>query len=134
MHTSDKCKRSPRRKHDYEIVCFLMGTFGWESLEELLSAVPPEAPKTPLPRPAARLDVQRMTVAPPGETQPSLRGISFSVQPGQAVGREHADQRIVVGAEVRVASCHLPLQARPITGHTQADFDDVLRHDHIALD
>jgi ATP-binding cassette subfamily C protein len=59
---------------------------GWESLEELLSAVPPEAPKTPLPRPAARLDVQRMTVAPPGETQPSLRGISFSVQPGQAVG------------------------------------------------
>jgi len=59
---------------------------GWQNLEELLSAVPPEAPKTPLPRPMARLDVQRMSVAPPGESQAALRGISFTVEPGQAVG------------------------------------------------
>lgn len=59
---------------------------GWDSLAELLSAVPPEVPRTTLPRPRARLEVQRLTLAPPGADQPALRGVSFTVEPGQAVG------------------------------------------------
>ena len=59
---------------------------GWSNLAELLAAVPPEAPRTALPRPRARLEVQRLTVAPPGETQAALRGVSFTIEPGQAVG------------------------------------------------
>ncbi|WP_111734958.1 type I secretion system permease/ATPase [Roseovarius amoyensis] len=59
---------------------------GWDSLAELLSMVPPEAPRTALPRPRARLEMQRLTLAPPGSSEPSLRGVSFTVEPGQAVG------------------------------------------------
>ena len=59
---------------------------GWDSLAELLSKVPPEKPKTALPQPKARLQVDRLTLAPPGDTQPSLRAVSFTVEPGQAVG------------------------------------------------
>jgi len=59
---------------------------GWRSLARLLSEVPPEAVRTALPRPLARLDVIQATVIPPGESTAALRLISFSVQPGQAVG------------------------------------------------
>ncbi|MGR3713852.1 MAG: type I secretion system permease/ATPase [Shimia sp.] len=59
---------------------------GWNNLVELLSEVPPEITRTKLPAPAARLEVQQLTVLPPGESQATLRMISFEVQPGQAVG------------------------------------------------
>ena len=59
---------------------------GWQNLEELLGEVPAEAPRTPLPRPKALLDVQQATIVPPGESQAALRMVSFTVQPGQAVG------------------------------------------------
>ncbi|MEM8581174.1 MAG: type I secretion system permease/ATPase, partial [Pseudomonadota bacterium] len=59
---------------------------GWQSLAELLALVPPEQPRTPLPKPRARLDVQQLTIVPPGEKQASLKTVSFKVQPGQAVG------------------------------------------------
>lgn len=59
---------------------------GWTDLAQLLSEVPPESPRTALPVPRARLDVQGLTVIPPGESQPVLRMLSFSVEPGQAVG------------------------------------------------
>ncbi|MHC0051920.1 type I secretion system permease/ATPase [Actibacterium sp. D379-3] len=59
---------------------------GWRSLGELLTDFPAEAPRTALPRPRALLDVRQLTVVPPGESQASLRMLSFAVQPGQAVG------------------------------------------------
>ncbi len=59
---------------------------GWSNLAELLGTVQPEMPRTPLPRPRALLQVDRLTVMPPGETQAALRGVSFTVEPGQAVG------------------------------------------------
>jgi ATP-binding cassette subfamily C protein len=55
-------------------------------LTQLLTTVPPEPPRTELPRPAARIDVTGLTVAPPGTTTPALRGLAFTLQPGQAVG------------------------------------------------
>lgn len=59
---------------------------GWESLIELLSEVAPEVTRVELPKPAARLSVQQLTVVPPGSRQASLRLINFDVNPGQAIG------------------------------------------------
>jgi ATP-binding cassette, subfamily C, bacterial len=57
-----------------------------DRLAQLLADVPVEPPRTPLPRPAALIEVQGLSIVPPGETQPSLRGLSFTLQPGQAMG------------------------------------------------
>lgn len=59
---------------------------GWQNLSTLLSDVPPEVPRLPLPQPAARLEGQQVTVVPPGESQASLRMVSFMLPPGQAMG------------------------------------------------
>ena len=55
-------------------------------LAQLLASVPEEPPRTALPRPRALLDVAGLTVVPPGETQAVLRMVSFTLQPGQALG------------------------------------------------
>ena len=59
---------------------------GWQNLATLLTEVPAEAPRTALPHPRARLDVQQLTVVPPGQSQASLRMINFKLEPGQALG------------------------------------------------
>lgn len=59
---------------------------GWDRLARLLSRHAPAGDLTPLPRPAAQIDVRQLSVAPPGEGVATLRGISFSIQPGQALG------------------------------------------------
>lgn len=61
-------------------------TQGWNSLAELLEKTPPESLRIELPKPRARLDVQSLTVVPPGDTRAQLRTLSFKVEPGQAVG------------------------------------------------
>ncbi len=58
----------------------------WDNLALLLGQVPPVQPKTQLPKPKALLEVQQLVVAPPGEQQAALKGVSFAVKPGQAVG------------------------------------------------
>lgn len=55
-------------------------------LEHLLSDTPPEPRRTALPRPAARIEAQNLTVIPPGESLPTLRAINFTLEPGQAMG------------------------------------------------
>lgn len=55
-------------------------------LSELLTRQPPQAPLTSLPRPRALIEVQNLTVVPPGDDQAVLRGLSFQLQPGQAMG------------------------------------------------
>ena len=55
-------------------------------LGELLANTPPPPPRTSLPRPQALLEVQGLTVVPPGATAPVLRGLTFQLAPGQALG------------------------------------------------
>ncbi len=59
---------------------------GWARLAELLTRMPAEAARTALPRPRAILDVQNLTVVPPGETQAALKIVTFRLEPGQALG------------------------------------------------
>jgi ATP-binding cassette, subfamily C, bacterial len=59
---------------------------GWQRLAELLSHMPPEPPRTALPRPPALLEVENLSVVPPGDSAPVLRMLSFRVEPGQALG------------------------------------------------
>ncbi|MDB5522399.1 MAG: protease/lipase transporter permease/ATP-binding protein [Rhizobium sp.] len=59
---------------------------GWKNLAETLAKVPPEIARTTLPRPRAILDVQNISVVPPGERVPTLRNLSFELRPGQALG------------------------------------------------
>ncbi len=59
---------------------------GWDNLAQLLTEVPEEPPRTALPRPQAKLDVQQLTVVAPGEQQAALRLVSFNVTPGQGIG------------------------------------------------
>ncbi|SPJ23078.1 type I secretion system permease/ATPase [Palleronia abyssalis] len=59
---------------------------GWTGLADLLGHVPPEAPRTELPRPRARLVAEQVTVIPPEQSQATLRMVSFEVLPGTAMG------------------------------------------------
>ncbi|MCA0941593.1 type I secretion system permease/ATPase [Yangia mangrovi] len=59
---------------------------GWDNLSELLGEMPQEPTRTALPKPRALLEVQQLTVVPPGEQQASLRLVSFDLKPGHAIG------------------------------------------------
>ena len=65
---------------------FQKGREGWGRLSVLLGNIPVEKTRTNLPKPAARLVADQVTILPPGGQQATLRMISFSVEPGQAVG------------------------------------------------
>jgi ATP-binding cassette subfamily C protein len=57
-----------------------------DRLAGLLSRAPVEPHRTALPRPAARIEVRGLTLVAPGDMKPILRGVSFSLEPGQAIG------------------------------------------------
>ncbi|MGR0185681.1 type I secretion system permease/ATPase [Azospirillum aestuarii] len=55
-------------------------------LRVLFTADAAPAPGGPLPCPSGSLLLDRVTYVPPGSDRPTLRGLSFSVEPGEAVG------------------------------------------------
>lgn len=59
---------------------------GWTRLSALLTRRPPTEKRTPLPRPPAQLEVRQLSVVPPGQGPATLRGVSFDLAPGQALG------------------------------------------------
>jgi len=65
---------------------FQKGREGWRKLAILLGNIPVDQDRTTLPKPAARLVADSVTMLPPGGQQATLRMISFTVEPGQAVG------------------------------------------------
>lgn len=59
----------------------------WVSLEEFLKGQPrADALRTDLPRPAAALRVNGLTVMPPGGGAPVLGQVAFAIAPGEALG------------------------------------------------
>ena len=65
---------------------FQRATRGWISLSEVLEKTRPEAERTQLPAPKGLIDVRGVAVVAPGDQVPVLRGISFAIAPGQALG------------------------------------------------
>jgi ATP-binding cassette, subfamily C, bacterial len=65
---------------------FSQGIESFERLSTLLTQVPAPTAPLALPRPRAVLEAQNISVVPPGEMQPALKGVSFSLKPGQALG------------------------------------------------
>ena len=59
---------------------------GWTALAELLEKSPEQAGRTALPTPRGVVDLQNVAVFTPGEQKPALVGISFRIEPGQALG------------------------------------------------
>ncbi len=58
----------------------------WVSLGDYLTELPVPAPKTDLPQPVATLQVDGLTVMPPGSEKAVLHDVSFRLEPGQALG------------------------------------------------
>lgn len=59
---------------------------GWRTLTAFLAEVPARVPPTELPLPAARLSVRGATVPARRGDRPVLAGISFDLNPGEALG------------------------------------------------
>ncbi|MEM9044107.1 MAG: type I secretion system permease/ATPase [Pseudomonadota bacterium] len=59
---------------------------GWHSLSGVLEQVPEEQEKTQLPVPKGYVAAQKIAVVAPGEQVPALRGVDFTIEPGQALG------------------------------------------------
>lgn len=58
----------------------------YSRLEELLETYPAAQQRMSLPRPEGALSVENATSAPPGTRMPVIRGISFSLEPGDSLG------------------------------------------------
>jgi PrtD family type I secretion system ABC transporter len=58
----------------------------WRRLDQLLASNPPPAPATDLPVPAGALALERVVFALPKMERAILRGVSFSLAPGEALG------------------------------------------------
>ena len=54
-------------------------------LSQLLDQFPERPPGMDLPRPKGQISVESVVASPPGATGPVLRGINFSVKPGEVV-------------------------------------------------
>lgn len=65
---------------------FQRATRGWKALSEVLEKTEPEPQRTQLPAPKGFVEARGVAVVAPGEQVPALRGISFAIQPGQALG------------------------------------------------
>jgi PrtD family type I secretion system ABC transporter len=58
----------------------------WRRLNELLKTTPQAEAHTELPKPAGALEVERAVFALRGAEKPILRGVSFTLAPGEALG------------------------------------------------
>lgn len=60
--------------------------FGWRGLVDFLGRVPEPKERIELPKPRAILEIEQVTVVPPGSKVPSLRIDGFKLSPGVALG------------------------------------------------
>jgi ATP-binding cassette subfamily C protein len=58
----------------------------WNRLLMLFKTQAPVPDRMQLPKPQAALDVSNVSIVPPGSKTPTLRGVHFKIEPGQAIG------------------------------------------------
>lgn len=99
-----------------------------ENLSQLLTLQPPEPKRTALPKPKAILDVDNVTVMLPGSPNPIIRGISFKLRPGQALGIIGPS-----GAGKSTLGRALVGAIRPVGGKIRLDGAELSQYDPAAL-
>ncbi len=65
---------------------FLAARSSYRRLQNLLRETPEGDPHHMLPRPQGHLSVDSLVAIPPGAAKPVLKGLSFSLEPGEALG------------------------------------------------
>lgn len=58
----------------------------YKRLNELLTQIPDEQRRMTLPKPQGHISVENVAAAPPGSRMATLRGINFTVEPGEHIG------------------------------------------------
>ena len=59
--------------------------YAWGRLNQLLDSVPSQPKAMPLPRPRGLLQAENLVAAAPGRGAPILKGIAFTLQPGEVL-------------------------------------------------
>ena len=65
---------------------FVGARFAYRRLQALLVETPSPAARLKLPRPEGHLSVENVVAVPPGTARPALKGISFALAAGEALG------------------------------------------------
>ncbi|MCJ2082065.1 ATP-binding cassette domain-containing protein, partial [Methylobacterium sp. J-090] len=65
---------------------FVQSRQSWARLSELFAALPPGKPRHALPAPTRSLQVESISVAPPGTPVPVVRDVGFALRAGQGLG------------------------------------------------
>ena len=100
----------------------------YQRMKSQLDAVMPRAESMPLPAPAGRLTVEGLAFAYPGASEPVLRGIAFTLEPGEALGLI-GPTAVGKTTLARLAVGNL----RPVAGHVRLDKADVAQWDPVDL-
>jgi PrtD family type I secretion system ABC transporter len=58
----------------------------WQRLNRMLTTVPAQIQHTQLERPSSKLQVETLTIAPPGEQKVVVQDVSFAVEAGHGIG------------------------------------------------
>ena len=96
----------------------------YRRMKAQLAAAPPPSETMPLPAPDGRVEAETVTYAHPGATEPTLRSISFMLEPGETMGLigpsasgKTTLARLIVG------------NTQPRVGHLRLDSMDVAEWD-----
>ncbi len=65
---------------------FVATRSAYDRIKTLLGILPEEIDKMPLPAPEGHLSVENVVAVPPGAKDPVLRGVSFTMRPGEVLG------------------------------------------------
>ncbi len=106
---------------------FIMARAAYGRLKQFLSTWE-DRQYMPLPRPKGAISVERVVGVPPGGKKPVIKGVSFKIEPGEALG--------IIGPSAAGKSTLARLLVgvwKPMSGHVRLDGADVSSWNHIEL-
>lgn len=104
---------------------FVLARSAFKRVKELLVVASPEVSSLPLPRPRGSISVEKLVAPAPGHNVPIIKGISFRLEAGEALG--------IIGPSASGKSSLAKLLVGawlPSSGHARLDGMDVSRWKH----
>ncbi|HSO42366.1 MAG TPA: ATP-binding cassette domain-containing protein, partial [Rhodospirillales bacterium] len=101
---------------------FLAARDSWSRLKRLLESLPPPPETMPLPPPKGQVSCEQLAFVQQGRDQPILAGVTFALQPGEALG--------IIGPSAAGKStlCKLLVGTwQPSRGHVRLDGAEIFR-------